>query len=97
MAASLSKGFYIGTRESGTVLRLYKGGALAGSDGTAVVHARPNQSIYAFAWNSAGAAGGYAPARGSFYSIGHGLNAFEAALLHDAVQALQRNLNRNVD
>jgi hypothetical protein len=96
LAASLSRGFYIGTRESNNALRLYKNGALAGSDGTTVIHARPNQNIYAFAWNSAGVAGGYAPARGSFYSIGQALNAEEAAALQDAVQTLQRNLNRNV-
>lgn len=96
LSAPMSKAFYLGTRESGSALRLYKNGALAGSDGTAVVHARPNHSLYAFAWNSAGTAGGYAPARGSFYSIGHALNATEAAALHDAVQTLQQNLNRNI-
>jgi hypothetical protein len=96
LAASMSKGFYIGTRTSFSQLRLYKNGALAATDGTAVVHARPNLNLYAFGWNAGGAAGGYVPGRGSFYSIGQALNATEAAAFSDAVQALQRNLNRDV-
>lgn len=96
LSAPMSGAFYIGTRENSSALRLYKDGALAASEGTTVIHARPNQSIYAFAWNSAGTAGGYAPARGSFYSIGHALNGVEAAALHEAVQTLQQNLNRSI-
>ena len=38
----------------------------------------------------------YLPARGSFYSIGHGLDATEAAALNAAVQTLQLNLGRMV-
>jgi hypothetical protein len=96
LAAPLEKGFYIGSRPSHTLLRLYKNGTLAASDTNTVVHARPNQVIYAFAWNASGAPSGHAPARGSFYSIGQALDSTEAAALHDAVQTLQRNLNRDV-
>lgn len=96
LAAPMDKGFYIGTRTSLSQLRLYKKGALAAADTTAVVHARPNLSMYAFGWNAGGIAGGYVPARGSFYSIGQALNATEAAALYDAVQTLQRNLNRDI-
>jgi hypothetical protein len=95
-AAPLAKGFYLGVRESSTLLRLYKNGSQVASDTNLVAHARPNLNLYAFAWNSAGSPGGYAPARGSFYSIGQELSATQAAALNDAVQTLQRNLNRDV-
>jgi hypothetical protein len=96
LAAPMNKGFYIGARSSGSLLRLFKNGVLAATDTTAVVHARPNLNLYAFGWNAAGAAGAYVPARGSFYSIGQALSTTDAAALNDAVQTLQRNLNRDV-
>ena len=65
-------------------------------DDEVVVLTKPNLNIYAFAWNSAGAPAAYLPVRGSFYSIGQELSATEAAALTDAVQALQRNLSRDV-
>jgi hypothetical protein len=96
LAASLSKGFYIGTRTGASQLRLYKNGVLAATDGSTVVHARPNLNLYAFGWNAGGAAGGHVPGRGSFYSVGQALNGTEASALNDAVQTLQRNLNRDI-
>ena len=94
--AALGKGFYLSSRTSSNLITLYKNGAVAGSDANTVTHARPNLNLYAFGWNSSGSAGGYLPARGSFYSIGHSLSDTEAAALHAAVQALQRNLSREV-
>ena len=96
LSAPLNKGFYIGTRSSSTLLRLYKNGALVATETSAVVHTKPNLNIFAFGWNTAGLPAAYLPVRGSFYSIGQELNATEAAALTDAVQALERNLSRDV-
>ena len=96
LAAGMNRGFYVGSRTAINQLRLYKNGGLVASDSTSVTHARPNLPVYAFAWNSSGLAGAYLPARGSFYSIGHGLDATEAAALNAAVQTLQHNLGRMV-
>lgn len=96
LSAALTKGFYVSSRTAANLIKLYKNGAVAGSDATTVAHARPNLSLYAFGWNASGAAGGYLPGRGAFYSVGHGLTDAETAELNTAVQALQRNLNRNV-
>jgi hypothetical protein len=95
-AASLTRGFYVGSRTSSSLVRLFKNGAQVASDATAVVHARPNLQVYAFAWNSGGSTAAFLPGRGSFYSIGQGLDATEAAALNAAVQTLQRNLGRDV-
>ena len=96
LSAGMNRGFYLGSRTASNVLRLYKNGAVVGSDSTAITHAKPNLLVYAFAWNSGGSTAAYLPARGSFYSIGDGLDATEAAALNDAVQTLQRNLGRAV-
>lgn len=96
LGAPFNKGFYIGSRSAPNLIKLYKNGASVASDANSVTHARPNLNIYAFGWNSSGSAGGYLPARGSFYSIGHTLSDLEATLLSAAVQTLQRNLNRDV-
>ena len=96
LAAGMNRGFYVGSRTASNQLRLYKNGGLVASDATSVTHARPNLLVYAFAWNSGGSTAAYLPARGSFYSIGHGLDATEAAALNAAVQTLQHNLGRMV-
>lgn len=96
LAQPLNKGFYIGSRTASNSMRLYKNGVLSGSDTTNVAHNKPNQNIFVFGFNTAGALGAALPGRGSFYSIGAGLTDAEAAVLHQAVQTFQRNLGREV-
>jgi hypothetical protein len=96
LAAAFNKGFYIGSRTASNLIKLYKNGATVASDSTSVTHTKPNLNIYAFGWNSLGTAAAYLPARGSFYSVGQALTDAESAVLNDAVQTLQRNLNRNI-
>ena len=93
----MSKGFYAGSRTSSGLLTLYRNGAAVASDSSTVVHNKPNQNIYLLAMNSSGAAAAFTGARCGFYSIGLGLDATEAAALNDAVQTLQRNLDRQVN
>lgn len=97
LAGAVGKGFYIGTRTAANSLRLYKNGALAGSDTTVISHNKPNQPVYLWAFNTAGAAAAFLPNRGSFYSLGAALNDAEAMALHLAVRSLQENLNRSVN
>jgi hypothetical protein len=96
LAQPLNKAFYIGSRAAANSMRLYKNGALSGSNSTTVTHNKPNLNLFLWAFNSAGAAAALLPARGSFYSIGSGLTDAEAAALYQAVQTLQRNLNREI-
>jgi len=96
LAQNMSKGFYIGSRSAVNMLKLYKNGAVVGSDATTIVHAKPSANIFVFAFNSAGASA-FVPGRGSFYSIGQSLSDTEAKALHEAVRTLQRNLNREIN
>jgi hypothetical protein len=96
-AAALSKGFHLASRTAANQLKLYKNGAVAGSDAAAVTHAKPNTTVLVFALMANGSAASYLPARGSFYSIGQGLDEAEAMALHLAVRTLQRNLNRDIN
>ena len=96
-AQNMSKGFYIGSRASINSLKLYKNGALAGTDNSTITHAKPNLNLFAFGFNTGGVPGAYLPGRGSFYSIGQALTDGEALALHDAVRTLQRNLGREIN
>jgi hypothetical protein len=94
---NMSKVYYLASRASANLLKLYKNGVAVGSDSTVVTHNRPDQSLYLFSFNAAGAASAFLPARGCFYSIGEALNDSEAAILHEAVRTLQRNLEREIN
>ena len=94
LASPLGKGYYIGSRTAANQLQLFKDGALAAVSSTPVSHGKPAAGVYLFAFSNAGAASAYLPGRGSFYSIGHGLDASEAAALNRAVRTLQVNLAR---
>jgi hypothetical protein len=96
-AQNMSKGFYLASRQAANQLKLYKNGDVLASDGTTVTHLKPNFSTYLFGFDTTGTAGAFLPARGSFYSIGNALSDDEAAILHNAVRTLQRNLNRAIN
>jgi hypothetical protein len=91
-----TRGFYLSSRTSSTNLELHLNGARIAQNTNLTGTIKPNGDIPLWAWNFADGPTiqSFLPARGSFYSIGQGLTATEAALLYSAVQTLQQNLNR---
>ena len=96
-AQALTKGFYTGTRIASNNNRLIKNGVLLNADGTAVTHTKPNQSVFLWAYSTAGGPSAFLPGRACFYSIGASLTDSEALALHNAVRTLQINLNRSIN
>jgi hypothetical protein len=82
-------GFFIGTLTGVGVINntntLYKNGSSIASS-TSTMQVTNNNSIHIFKWN--GVAGGFSNRELSFASIGHGLNATEAAAFNTLVQNL---------
>jgi hypothetical protein len=97
LAQPFTKGFYIGSRSSSTLLKLYKDGQPVAVNTNATTPTRPNTNLFAWAFNSSGSPSAVLPVRGSFYSIGQALSDAEALALHEAVRTLQRNLNREIN
>jgi hypothetical protein len=91
-----NKGFLTVSRHSASLVKLYRDGLAVAQNTSAVVHTKPDTTFNVFAWNTAGTAGAFLGARGSFYSIGAGLSDAEAMALRAAVQTLQVALNRAV-
>lgn len=91
---AMLRGFYCGSRAAPNALAICRDGARLGSDANTATHAKPALPLHLWAFNNTGAAAAHLPARGSFYSLGHGLADPEAAALNQAVQTLQRNLDR---
>ena len=96
LASPFGKGFYIGSRTASNQLKLYKNGQMVASATGSTTHNKPAANLYLFAFNSVGTTAAFLPSRGSFYSIGHGLNDTEALALHHAVRTLQGNLAREI-
>lgn len=92
-ADTMTKGFYVMSRDSNASLTLYRD---ANSIATAATIATANKSalpVYVWALYSSGASCRI-PARGAFYSIGQALSATEVTALYNAVRNLQLALNR---
>lgn len=95
-AGTLSRGFYTGVRESSTSLSLYRDGVLLTNTSLAAGTNKPAFAMYLWAFNSSGSSSARITGHGSFYSMGHSLNATEAAALRAAVQNLQSAFNRAI-
>ncbi len=94
----LVKGFYTLSRTAANQLYLFHNGNVVDADTNTVASVKPNGTVPLWGWNYITGANmqNFLPARGSFYSIGQGLSPAEAQALYQAVQTLQRNLNRSI-
>src|SRR5436190_8249393 len=93
----LTKGFYMGVRESSTSLTYYRDGASIATASSAAGTTKPAYPIHMWGYNSSGSSGARINARGSFYSIGQALTPTEVGALHNAVRNLQSALNRAIN
>ena len=99
IANANSQGFYISTRTSSTVFKLFKNNAQFGSTVTNV--STPNitlvtSKIYISALNNNGVAVNFSNRQLAFASIGDGLTDAEALALYNAVQNFNTTLARQV-
>jgi hypothetical protein len=91
-----STGFYVGTRTSASVLKLFKNNTQLGSTYTGANGARGDLNMFLGALNVTGTAQYYTQRNYAFASIGDGLTDTEAANFYTAVQAFQTTLGRQV-
>jgi hypothetical protein len=91
-----STGFYVGTRTSASVLKLFKSGTQLGSTYTGANGARLDLNAFLGALNVSGSPIYYTQRNYAFASIGDGLTDTEAANFYTAVQAFQTTLGRQV-
>jgi hypothetical protein len=92
-----STGYYSGTRTSANSHKVYKNGALLGTNTVTSAQALPGtQPLYMSAGNFQGTANRFSSKQVAFASIGDGLSDAEAALLYQLVQQFQTDLSRQV-
>ena len=93
---TMTKGFYVMSREADTSLTLYRNATSIATAATSAPTTKSALPVYVWALYSSGASCRL-PARGAFYSIGQALNATEVTALNAAVRNLQLALNRAVN
>jgi hypothetical protein len=91
-----ARGFYIGTRTTSAIHKLFKNGNQFGTTNTGASGTFNNLVIYIGAYNNNGTASTNSVKQCAFASIGDGLTDTEAADFYTAVQAYQTTLSRNV-
>jgi hypothetical protein len=92
-----STGFYLGTRTTSTIHKLYKNNTTLGTNTSANVNILPNGNIFIGAANSTTLGiTSYSTKECAFASIGDGLTDTEATNYYNRVQTYQTVLNRNV-
>jgi hypothetical protein len=91
-----STGFYVGTRTSASVLKLFKNNTQLGSTYTGANGARGDLNIFLGALNVTGTAQYYTQRNYAFASIGDGLTDTDASNLNTRVTTFQTALNRNI-
>lgn len=92
-------GFYTGTRTSSTSHKLYKNGAILGTNTSANSQVLPNINIFIGAANIAGSAetpSSYSNKECAFATIGDGLTDAESSTLYTIIQNYQTILSRQV-
>ena len=99
IANANSQGFYLSTRTSSTVFKVFKNNAQFGTTNTSV--SSPNVSImtskiYISALNNNGTTVNYSNRELAFASIGDGLTDAEALAFYNAVQTFNTTLGRQV-
>jgi hypothetical protein len=94
---TVTKGFYIATRTSASMAKVFKNRNLFGSNTSTQTQAYlPNTNIPIGAFFDSISHGNSAAYQISFASIGEGLSDLEAEKFYDAVQAFQTTLTRQV-
>ena len=92
-----STGFYLGTRTTSTIHKLYKNNTTLGTNTSANVNILPNGNIFIGAANSTTLGiTSYSTKECAFASIGDGLTDTEATNYYNRVQTYQTVLSRNV-
>jgi hypothetical protein len=91
-----TQGFYLGSRTTASLHKLFKNTAQIGSTDTTSAGTRPNFNLYLGAYNVSNSPLYYTNRNYAFASIGDGLTDTEAANLYTAVQAFQTTLSRQV-
>ena len=94
-----SLGYYVGTRTSSTLLKLYRNNSTLATDTrTSTTTNLPTTSIVlsAYKQNTALALAGYSNKEIAFASFGDGLTDTDASNLYNIVDLYQRRLGRNV-
>jgi hypothetical protein len=91
-----ARGFYIGSRTSSTLHKLYKNGSVIGTDTNTNSNGLPTLPIPIGCLNSNGSFTQYTDRQFRFNSWGQGFNDTEALNYRTAVQAFQTTLGRQV-
>lgn len=92
-----AKGFYIGSRTSSTLHKLYKNGSVIGTDtNTEANGSMPNVQLLINGFLFGASVLQQSDREFSFISIGDGLDDTEASNFYTAVQAYQTTLSRNI-
>jgi hypothetical protein len=91
-----TQGFYLGSRTTASVHKLFKNTAQIGSTDTTSAGTRPNFNLYLGAYNVSNSPLYYTNRQYAFASIGDGLTDTEAANFYTAVQAFQTTLGRSI-
>lgn len=91
-----TQGFYLGSRTTSAIHKLFKNTAQIGSTDTTSAGTRPNLNLYLGAYNVNNSALYHTNRNYAFASIGDGLTDTEAANFYTAVQAFQTTLGRQV-
>jgi len=91
-----TQGFYLGSRTTASVHKLFKNTTQIGSTDTTSAGTRPNFNLYLGAYNVSNSALYYTNRNYAFASIGDGLTDTDATNLNTRVTTFQTALNRNV-
>lgn len=99
-STTTSKGFYLASRESLSLLKGYKNGSYVGQETTTQGGFKSQIPMYIGAFNYRNMQSApyvwYSDKETAFASLGDGLTEAEAAAFYNAVQAYQTTLNRQV-
>lgn len=91
-----SKGFYVGTRTTSTLLTTYKNGSSLGTNTSSDIGSLPTVNLTLAGLNNNGSIQGYSNRECAFASIGSGLSSTDVTNLNTAVTNFQTTLSRNV-
>lgn len=91
-----TQGFYIGTRSTASIHKMFKNGSQLGTTDTTSSGTRPNFILYLGAYNSNGSNLYHTNRNYAFASIGDGLTDADVTNLNTRVTTFQTALNRNV-
>jgi hypothetical protein len=96
IANANSQGFYITSRTTSAIHKLFKNSAQIGATNTGASGSLQNLNLFLGASNSQGTAIGFSSRECAFASIGDGLLDSEALAFYNAVNSFQVTLARNV-